>query len=88
MEGTTQEPQGMPGMPGMPPPGALLDQIEAAVAQDPAKAREALGQLRQDIMNLSPEENAQFREALEKRVEAMSPEKQAQLQEILTMLRG
>jgi hypothetical protein len=85
MEGTTQEPQGMQGM---PPPGALLDRIEAAVAQDPEGAREALGQLRREIMNLPPEENAQFREALEKRVEAMTPEKQAQLQDILTMLRG
>jgi hypothetical protein len=85
MEGTTQEPQGMQSM---PPPGALLDKIEAAVAQDPAQAREALGQLRQEIMNLSPEQKAQFREAAEKRVQAMSPEKQAQLQEILTMLCG
>jgi hypothetical protein len=85
MEGTTQEPQGMQGM---PPPGALLDRIEAVVAQDPEGAREALDQLRREVMNLSPEQNAQFREALEKRVEAMTPEKQAQLQDILTMLRG
>jgi hypothetical protein len=83
MEGTTQEPQGMEGM---PPPGALLDRIEAAIAQDPEGAREALEQFRQEIMNLSPEENAQFREAFEKRVEAMTPEKQAQLQEIIAML--
>jgi hypothetical protein len=83
MEGTTQEPQGMQGM---PPPGAFLDKIEAAVAQDPQAAREAIGQLRQEIMNMSPEQKAQLREGAEKlvqRVQAMSPEQQAQLQEIV-----
>jgi hypothetical protein len=88
MEGTTQEPQGTQGM---PPPGALLDKIEAAVSQDPQAAREALGQVRQEIMNLTPEQKAQLREGAEKLVQrdqARSPEQQALLQEIVAMIRG
>jgi hypothetical protein len=84
MEGT----QGQQGAQGMPPPGAMLDRIEAAVAQDPERARQTIDQLKTELQSLPQDQKAQLAEKLVQRVQAMSPEQQEQLKDIIAMVRG
>jgi ABC-type Zn uptake system ZnuABC Zn-binding protein ZnuA len=90
MENTqgTQETPGMQGMPG--DEMSLLDRIQAAVDQDPEKARQTLEEVQQRIQSMSTEQKAQLQasaEQLQARLQGLSAEKKAQIDDIMQKLR-
>jgi hypothetical protein len=69
----------------------FIDDLQAAVAENPEAAAQKVAEIKAKIATLPPEEQEQIKQAvaeLKQRAQNLPPEQQAQLDDVVSTIRG